>query len=384
MVAPAPVSENADGSLRLDVKFVDGLHLHMTHWPGEIDVVLYATGGAIPFGADYRREELPVRLHVLSPGANVPEELLRRADLVLASGDMVEALDLPMRASAPVVLVVEYTLETRLRIALLDRHRSLARRVWSVIWNLRQERRRRRAFAAAKALQVNGYPAAAAYGPLNRDTHLYLDNRMSTALMADAGEMALRASRLASGAPLRLVHSGRLEPMKGAQDIAPLVRALVAAGLDFTLDVFGTGSLESEVAALAQSDPGRVRLHAPVDFKTVLVPWMRANADMFVSFHRQSDPSCTYLESMGCGVPVVGYDNAMLAALARASASGWTVPMGRPQALAGAIRRLNAARAEIGVHAERGLAFARSHDFEAEFAARMAHCVRIADGTERT
>ena len=41
-----------------------------------------------------------------------------------------------------------------------------------------------------------------------------------------------------------------------------------------------------------------------VDFETELVPFTRQNADIFLGCHRQSDPSCTYLEAMGCGVAV--------------------------------------------------------------------------------
>ena len=43
-------------------------------------------------------------------------------------------------------------------------------------------------------------------------------------------------------------------------------------------------------------------------FESELVPWMRQEADIFLSCHRQDDPSCAYLEAMGCGLPVLGYE----------------------------------------------------------------------------
>ena len=139
--------------------------------------------------------------------------------LVAAAADDHESLDFPAQVQAvgaKLVYVLEYTIETRLRILWMDRSRGLARRVRSALWTLKQERRLRRALRGADAVQFNGYPAYDRYRGLVRDAHLYLDNRLSADMMARDDEMAARAAYLRSGAPLRLIHSGRLEPMKGA------------------------------------------------------------------------------------------------------------------------------------------------------------------------
>ncbi|MFN4130841.1 MAG: glycosyltransferase, partial [Paracoccaceae bacterium] len=201
-------------------------------------------------------------------------------------------------------------------------------------------------------------------------TLLYLDGRMRAAMMATPDEMAAKA---AHRGPLRIVHSGRLEPMKGAQDLVPIARALAAAGVDFTLDVFGTGALEAEVRAGAEALGGRLRLHDPVDFETALVPWMRRNADVFLSCHRQADPSCTYLESLGCGVPVLGYANDMWGRMAAESGGGWAVSLGDRRALSDRLVGLAQGRAGLTKAAAAGLQFAQAHGFETEFAQRMAH-----------
>ena len=111
------------------------------------------------------------------------------------------------------------------------------------------------------------------------------------------------------------------------------------AGVNFTLDIYGAGSLSYAIASgIAGAGLGdRVRLHAPVDFDSVLVPAMRRDADVFLSCHRQGDPSCSYLEAMGCGLPVVGFANRMLAALVADSGGGWCVPMGDLSAMAALI-----------------------------------------------
>lgn len=368
MIVPAPVARLADGRLRLDVKFVEGMRLHCWLSQGPIAVVMWDHGAPIPFGAAYARDDLGFEVVILSPGEPIDPALLQRFDRIFASADMVEALDLAGAGQVPVVYSVEYTIGTRLKIVALDRGLNWPRKLWSMLWNVRMELRRRRAFRRAAAVQANGYPAFAAYRGLNAATMLYLDGRMRADMMATPAEMAARAGH---AGPLRLVHSGRLEPMKGAQDLLPVARALQAAGVPFTLDIFGAGSLAEGIRAGLAAFGGAVRLHDPVDFETGLVPWMRANADLFLSCHRQSDPSCTYLESMGCGVPVIGYDNAMWAAMQADCGAGWVVPMGRVALMARDIARLAGARAEVASHASRALDFARRHDFETEFTRRM-------------
>lgn len=373
MIVPAPVNRLANGQLRMDVKFVEGMRLNSRLWQGTLVAVLWDHGHAIPFGAEYAPEGLGFEAVILPPGAPVDHALLQGADGILASADMAETLALTQRAGPPVVYSIEYTLGTRLKIVALDPSLGPLRKLWSLIWNLRMERRRRRAFRRAAGVQVNGYPAFDAYRGLNANTLLYLDGRMRHDMMATPDEMAAREARLASGAPLRIAHSGRLEPMKGSMDLIPVARALCSQGVPFTLDIFGAGSLVAGIAAALPEFEGAVRLHPPVDFETGLVPWMRANADLFLSCHRQSDPSCTYLETFGCGVPVIGYDNAMWQRMQAESGAGWVVPMGRVPAMAAQIAQLDAGRNAVAAHAAAALRFAQAHDFETEFDLRMAH-----------
>lgn len=366
MLAPAPVIRLPDGRLRLDVKFVEGMRAHAALWKGTVESVLWEGAATVPFGAEYAPDDLGFMLKVLPQGAR-PE--VAGADLLAAPADMAEALALA-GGPVPVVFVVEYTIGTRLRIVALDRERGPLRKLRSALWNLSAERQRRRAFRRAAGVQCNGYPAFRAYRGLNRATMLYLDGRMRAGMMATPAEMA---AKVAYDGPLRLVHSGRLEPMKGAQDLLPVAQGLLSSGVEFTLDIFGTGSLGPQIGAGASAFGGRVRLHDPVDFERELVPWMRSKADLFLSCHRQADPSCTYLESLGCGVPVLGYANEMWAEMAPASAGGWAVPMGDRKALVDRICAVAADRGNLHKAAAAGLSFAQGHDFETEFKKRMAH-----------
>ena len=382
IIATAPVVE-MNGILRLDVKFLEGMRAHVADWPGPVCCVLRRGAAAVPFGLELRPEDLDFDLRLLDPGQPLGPELLADVGMVFAAADDPEALSLlpaVRAAGAKLVYSLEYTLETRLRIVALDESRGIARKAWSMLWNLRQERRRRRALRGADGLQANGYPVLDAYRRLQPNCHLYIDGRMRPEMMATAAEMVDRAARLRQGEPLRLIHSGRLERMKGAQDLLPVMAALEALGVAATLDIYGTGALEPELRAGLGRFDGRVRLHAPVDFETFLVPLSRERGDIFLSCHRQSDPSCSYIEAMGCGLAVVGYDNRMWSRLSQSSGSGAVAPLGRPEALATRIAHWHRDREALIESGAAGLTFAKAHDFPTEFKARMAHLAFVLQG----
>lgn len=364
--------------LELDRKFVDGMTLYAQGWDGPVACLLRAPGAAdppAPFAGRYDAADLPFAVHLRPADHRITAADLAGHDAVLASGDNADYLhlaDLP-GLRGKLFYTIENILQTRRQIVQLDRSRSWPRRLRSLWWLAGQERRRRAAFARAAGVQANGAPAYEAYRGLNPATLMYLDNRMDAALLATPAERAARAARLAAGAPLRLIHSGRLEPMKGSQDLIPVMLDLRARGVTATLDIFGAGSLESELSrAVATHGLGdRVRLHGAVDYATALVPFARQNADIFLSCHRQSDPSCSYLENMGCGLAVVGYDNRMWAALSRDSRAGWTAPLGRPAGLAACIAAADADRAGLAATCGRAHDFAARHLFAGEFARRL-------------
>ncbi|MFT4055592.1 MAG: glycosyltransferase [Novosphingobium sp.] len=376
---PAPVQVVPDG-YRLDTKFVEGMRAHVADWGGNIRCVIWESDDGIPFGRVYIPDELDFELVVLGRNAPVPDAALEGVSIALVSADMPGFSAICQSVSSagiPYVLGVEYTLETRLRTLWLGRDISGIRKMRSSLWLLRNERQVRSRLKSAAGAQFNGFPAYSAYSPITDGAHLYLDNRMGSEMMATSAEMAARAKRLLAGQPLRLIHSGRLEPMKGSQDLLPVMRALAAMGVQATLDIYGTGSLEQEIREGLGEFGGGVRLHAPVDFKTELVPISRTQADIFLSCHRQSDPSCTYLEAMGCGLAIAGYRNRMWGRLSRESGAGVAVRLGSTRQLAEAIGLWNRDRRSVVQSARAGLSFAMLHDFGSEFSGRMAHLHKL-------
>lgn len=366
------------GGLSVTSKFIEGVREYMRHWPGQIRVAMHPSDhasdnldekpvdpGALGFelcAVDYRTNEL--------------EDALRGAALCLAGTDHMQTHvpALCARLGVPCVIVTEYTLKTRCQ---MTKAQGLppARFLRHCAWQVREEMKVRRALRLAAGAQCNGTPTYEAYRSLTPDTMLFFDTRVAASMLADDGQISARRRP----GPLRLVFSGRLIAAKGAHHIPEVAAELSRRSVDYTLTVCGDGVMrpvmDARVAELAIGD--RVRFTGTLQFATRLVPFVRDQCDLFVCCHPQGDPSCTYLETMSCGVPIAGYANEAFAGLAPRAQSGWLAPMGNARALAGVIARLAGARDEIDAHARRALAFAREHTFDKTFARRVEHMVRV-------
>ena len=122
--------------------------------------------------------------------------------------------------------------------------------------------------------------------------------------------------------------------------------------------------------ALWSSWRGRPRTHSGSEF-----PDLQAYAkscDLFVCCHIQSDPSCTYLESLGCGLPIVGYENSMWKGVQQASGAGLSAPIHDIGAAADRIGQLLADKGLLAEMSRKARAFALEHSFEREFARRIS------------
>lgn len=376
VITSAPVQRLGDGYI-MDIKFVEGMRYYANVWNGPVECIV-KLGTGLPFVAHYRQDDLPFFMNVIEENDTIAINHLHSSDVVLCSGDSDQYLSLHKMArgtSSIFVYVIEYTLAARCRVVALDRSRGWPRKIYSLLHLLKTELLRTRALRSADAVQANGFPAFESFRKRNPNTIMYLDSRMKSDILATDTEMSDRAARVLSGAPLRLVHSGQLEPYKGSQDLVPLALHLKGRRIPFTLDIFGTGSLDSQIRSqIAQHGLEEcVRVNGVLDFETELVPFARSQGDIFVSCHRQSDPSCTYLESMGCGLAVVGYANAMWAKLNNASDAGWSAPLGSVRLLAEAIAAANRDRTGLVKRMHAARSFAANHCFEAEFAKRIAH-----------
>lgn len=138
--------------------------------------------------------------------------------------------------------------------------------------------------------------------------------------------------------PSRLIHVGALTPIK---DQATLLRALAKAqqrGLSFTLDIAGSGPLESQMRELARD----LGLQDVVHFLGAIphdeLPPVYRRGSLFVLSSRHEAQGMVVLEAAACGLPVVGTCVGVVPELAPQAAVA--VPVGDVQALADAISDL--------------------------------------------
>jgi glycosyltransferase involved in cell wall biosynthesis len=244
-------------------------------------------------------------------------------------------------------------------------------------------RRKLAAVAAARELHANGYPTYEELAPVNPRRLLYFDTRAQEADVISEAALDARLRSLPARPP-RLVFSGRYLPLKGALDVVAAGIELDRRGVDFRLDFYGTGALEPRMRALAEGSAarGKLTIHGAIPYKPDLVQVTR-DADLFMSCHVQGDPSCTYVETLACGVPIVGYANEMWSVLCRESGAGRAVPLGDHRALAAAAAALLADPAALREASERARRFALAHSMERAWDARAARLVAIADGAAR-
>lgn len=116
-----------------------------------------------------------------------------------------------------------------------------------------------------------------------------------------------------------------------------------------------------------------VRFAGVLDFKTEPTPFTKRWAHLFVCCHRSGDPSCTYLGTMSCGVPIVGYENEAFKGLSQESGAGLVTPMDRPIQVAAKIAELGMNRWAMVDASRQALAFAQRWTFEETFKARIKH-----------
>jgi len=292
---------------------------------------------------------------------------IRRSRLVY--GGALFSAELAGELGVPYIMMREYDLKTEIFVATSQVKSVLRRGARALKCTLRYASdipRMRRALE----LHCNGYPIFDETKWFNDRRLLYLDSRMSADMVIEETQLRERfASR--AGRPLRLLYSGRYEPMKGADHAVRVALACLRRGMDVEMHCYGQGSLREEMQRLAAQAPqgGRVHVHDAVPFPE-LVELSRA-FDIFVCCHLQNDPSCTYLESFGSGLPIVGYGNGMWRRLCEQSGAGLWSPMRRPEAVADAVQRLIAEPRTLDDMSLRARQFALDHTFERQFARRV-------------
>jgi len=229
--------------------------------------------------------------------------------------------------------------------------------------------------AKASGVQCNGTPTYQAYKDINQNSLLYFDSRVHQNMVITKAEIQAKAEYLAKGLPLRLAFSGRLTEIKGVDHLLHVADELKNRSIPFTLDIFGNGNLKSHLASeiIRMGLDSSVRLRGVLDFHTELLPTFQKSVDLFLCCHLQGDPSCTYLETMACGVPIIGYANEAWEGLYNMTKAGHLIEMGNSKQMADVVAYISSNRSEWLTVALAARNFAVQHTFDKTMTERIAH-----------
>lgn len=299
---------------------------------------------------------------------NLIAEHIKSSDLVYGYTNW-GATNLAKKLGIPYILVLEYDLATHITISKLQVRSKLRRLSRILKTTIRYLFTDCIAMLGASALHCNGYPAYLESRLLNRNQLLYLDSRMSEGMVI---QLDILNSRLnsASTRPLKLLFSGRYEMIKGATEVIHIALECLRQGVNIELQCFGKGSLKLEMQQLASTAvvPNRIHINDQIPYPELVL--RSYESDLFICCHIQSDPSCTYLESFGAGLPIVGYGNTMWKGLCAESGAGHATPVWDRQAAVKAVKELSENHSRLTEMSLKARSFALAHTFENEFKKR--------------
>lgn len=380
VVANLKAQRGPRGGLVLTQKFLNGVAEYARWWPGTVTTLvdLNDTPTSDMDHVEVLPGSLPFELAVRPDDEAELARRLGQAAVVLAFLSPREAplALLCQRLGVPLVYLSEYSLKTEGEI-IESQTRNPLKRWRRKLWAAGAEKQRLAALRLAAGIQCSGTPTFDVYRHVNANALLFFDSRVRAADVIDDAGIATKAAALTQVRPLRLVFGGRLIAMKGVQHLPRVARELVRLGVPFTLEIYGSGVLERQLAKDIERYglEGKVELKGVLDFESGWVPLLKERVDLFVCCHPQGDPSSTYPEVMACGVPIVGYDNDAFNGIVKYSGAGWPTPLNQPEQLAAVIARLDQDRQRIASASATAREFAIAHCFERTFTARVEHLI---------
>ena len=383
IVQALPAKKLPNNQVLLTRKLMEATEKFQELWQGSITVMMEETqqDSYQIDRKEYKLNELPFKLEIIDFAKIKPTNFKNKTSLVLAtlSCQQNHISQVCLEANVPCIYISEYTLQTRKQIVAVEEAQPI-KRLWRSRWEERQERKQLEGIQKADGLQCNGTPTYDVYQKLCPKTLLFFDTRITEDMLVTFSELDQRTAYLRENKPLRLVFSGRLNKMKGADHLLDVARELKQLKIPFELYISGRGDLETNMHERIATEglTDCVKMLGVPDFKSEFFPFVKGNIDLFICCHRQGDPSCTYIETMSCGVPIVGYANEAFEGMVRQSQSGWLVAMNQPKLIAKKVAELNINRDEIKTMSYKAIEFARKHTFEKTYEARISHMKQIA------
>ncbi len=368
--------------VKFDRKFYDGMLQYVKEWKGTVSCILHKSNETLPsFGiVSKTKKEIPFQLIILSDNEKIGYNHIKNTSIILASGDSFDQLHisrLSKRNNIKCVYSIENTPKARFQIIDFEKISPVIRlRRKFFLWNV--ERKRKTAFKNADGIQANGMGAYNQYNKF-KNCMLYFDTRVNTDIIISNEKLNERLQALTNNKPIRLAFSGRLIKIKGVDHLIELAGLLKDRKINFKMTIYGTGELDGEIADKINDMQltNEVNMAGVLDFYSELIPEIKEKVDLYVILHRQGDPSCTYLETLACGIPIVGYENEAFSGLLERGDVGWGKKIDDIHGIADVIEYLNNNRDEIKKKSISSMNFSRSHDFEKTFKKRIEHLSQL-------
>ena len=250
LFTPYKPQRGPDGTFLLTNKLVQGVAEYSQLWDGPVTLFV-ETSDEIDSNLDHvavLEDQVPFGIEVVPCDANKLRSRLASASIVVDA--LSEAAVKRWHKSAsehlPIVFISECTLRTRQQI-IRCRPVSLLRKT-KQYWNeMRNEHRIKNVLRKAAGLQCNGTPTYDAYSRLCRRPILFFDSRVTNEMLATSERLEAKASHLLKGERLRLVFSGRLNSIKGADALPTVANKLRQMNVDFVMHICGGGNLEQSM-----------------------------------------------------------------------------------------------------------------------------------------
>ena len=376
------VQETPSGERIVMRRFLKGVEAYAQRWPGQV-TVLIRHGSEPQEGLDpvvFHADEYPFDLEPLPSDSFILKKRLAQADVILATLDTsnLKLSALCQTINTALVWITETSVRTRAQIIKADTS-SLIRRGKRLLSNQLTEFFYQQAVRQASAVQCNGLPTFQDYQTINPQALLFFDSRINQDNIIRADKIIEKSGHIKSAQPLRLAFSGRLTEIKGVQYLPAVAEELRCRHIPFTLDIYGEGDLSGELeeAVKQKGLEAQVKLHGVADFYHELIPTFQQSIDIFLCCHPQGDPSCTYLETLACGVPIVGFDNEAWTGLQSISQAGWVVETGNITQIADTLEQIHRDRSLWLKPAQAGQEFALQNTFEQTMDLRIEHLKQI-------
>ncbi|MDO4898403.1 MAG: glycosyltransferase [Rothia sp. (in: high G+C Gram-positive bacteria)] len=237
-----------------------------------------------------------------------------------------------------------------------------------ILGSYRIEGQLQKAAKKAVGLQCNGDAAYKAYGKHHANAILFYDHRVHTVFETqDSGR------EFKNGNSISLAFSGRIIKIKGSGYLADISQRLFRADPNIKLYVLGDG--EDREKVLAAATPNLV-YKGFMSYENEWEPFVQENVDIMLLPHTQGDPSMTYFESLGQGVPIIGFDNETLTPLAH-NGLGWVAPQGDIDGLVNTIMFLNGNPQAVREKQKNSVAFMKGNVYSAVVKKRMDHLIAL-------